>query len=247
MFSKEITTSDVFVDMPASSQLLYFHLGMEADDDGFLGNARMLSRAYGTNPDDLKLLEAKGFIISFPTGVTVIKDWKVNNQIRKDRYKPTIYTEEKERLIVDTTGSYQLGNQMATKPQPNDNQAGDKMETQDRLGKDRLGKDRLVEVRDIYDYYEQNGFGSISSKTITDFQYWIEDFMKIGATQEDAIEIIIYALGIAIDNNVRKYNYVNSILKDWEKKLFKKVTQIQAEDVKYNKSEKVTTNSSVNF
>lgn len=76
MFSKEITTSDIFVDMPATAQLLYFHLGMEADDDGFLGNARMLSRAYGSNTDDLKLLIAKGFLIAFPSGVTVIKDWE---------------------------------------------------------------------------------------------------------------------------------------------------------------------------
>lgn len=137
MFSKEITTSDAFVDMPLSTQLLYFHLGMEADDEGFLGNAKMLSRAYGTNHDDLKLLEAKGFVIAFPNGVTVIKDWEVNNKIRKDRRKPTIYIEEKKLLNVDSKGSYQLENNLSTKCQPNDNQ----MSAQVRLGKDRLGKD----------------------------------------------------------------------------------------------------------
>ena len=137
MFSKEITTSDIFVDMPISSQLLYFQLGMEADDEGFLGNAKMLSRAYGTNNDDLLLLEAKGFVIIFPNGVTVIKDFHINNKIRKDRRKPTIYTEEKKLLNLDTKGSYQLQNNMSTICQPNDNQ----MSAQDRLGKDRLGKD----------------------------------------------------------------------------------------------------------
>lgn len=137
MFSKEITSSDDFVDMPASSRLLYYDLGMEADDEGFIGNARMLSRAYGASNDDLKLLVSKGFILMFPSGVTVVKDWNLNNRIRKDRLKPTIYTNEKSSLILDTKGSYLLGNQMSTIAQPSGNQ----MSAQDRIGKDRLGKD----------------------------------------------------------------------------------------------------------
>ncbi|QGN60307.1 MULTISPECIES: conserved phage C-terminal domain-containing protein [Leuconostoc] len=136
MFSKEITTSDTFVDMPMSSQLLYFHLGMEADDEGFIGNAKMLSRAYGANSDDLALLKAKGFIIMFENGVSVVKDWNLNNKIRKDRMKPTIYRSEKSLLNVDIDGSYFIDNQMATISQPDVNQ----MSAQDRLGKDRLGK-----------------------------------------------------------------------------------------------------------
>lgn len=147
MFSKEVTTSDLFVDMPSSSQLLYFHLGMEADDEGFIGNAKMLSRAYGSNNDDLKLLEAKGFIIAFPNGVTVVKDWNLNNKIRKDRQKPTIYTEEKMLLSLDSKGSYLLGNQVSTIPQPNDNQ----MSAQDRIGKVRLGKDSIGKNNNMSD------------------------------------------------------------------------------------------------
>ena len=141
MFSKEVTTSDLFVDMPSSSQLLYFHLGMEADDEGFIGNAKMLSRAYGTNNDDLKLLEAKGFIIVFKSGVTVVKDWNLNNKIRKDRQKPTIYTEEKKLLTLDSKGSYLFGNQVSTISQPNDNQ----MSAQYRVGKESLGEESLGE------------------------------------------------------------------------------------------------------
>lgn len=152
MFSKEVTTSDLFVDMPSSSQLLYFHLGMEADDEGFIGNAKMLSRAYGSNNDDLKLLEAKGFIIAFPSGVTVVKDWNLNNKIRKDRQKPTIYTEEKILLSLDSKGSYLLGNQVSTIPQPNDNQ----MSAQDRIGEVRLGKDSIG--KDSIDAPQPNAF-----------------------------------------------------------------------------------------
>lgn len=147
MFSKEITTSDLFVEMPSSSRLLYFDLGMEADDEGFIGNARMLSRAYGASSDDLKLLATKGFIIMFQNGVTVVKDWNLNNKLRKDRIKPTIYTEEKSMLTVDITGSYQLGNQMPTICQPDVNQ----MSAQDRLGKDRLGKDSIDNMSDKSD------------------------------------------------------------------------------------------------
>ena len=149
MFSKEITTSDLFVEMPSSSRLLYFDLGMEADDEGFIGNARMLSRAYGASSDDLKLLATKGFIIMFQNGVTVVKDWNLNNKLRKDRIKPTIYTEEKSMLTVDITGSYQLGNQMPTICQPYVNQ----MSAQDRLGKDRLGKDSIDNMSDKSDYH----------------------------------------------------------------------------------------------
>ncbi|EPX17097.1 DNA replication protein [Streptococcus agalactiae LDS 623] len=153
MFSKDITSSDIFVDMPASTRLLYYDLGMEADDDGFVGNAKMLSRAYGASNDDIKLLQAKGFIVVFESGVTVIKDWKINNQIRKDRYKPTIYQTEKNMLSTDSTGSYVLGNQMATKWQPNGNQMatkwqpnGNQMATQYSIGKERLGKESIYIV-----------------------------------------------------------------------------------------------------
>lgn len=137
MFSKDITTSDIFVDMPMSSQLLYFHLGMEADDEGFIGNAKMLSRAYGSNNDDLTLLKAKGFIIMFDSGVSVVKDWNLNNRIRKDRIKETIYRSEKSLLTVDSLGVYQIDNQMTTSCQPIDNQMSAQY---------RLGKVRLVEV-----------------------------------------------------------------------------------------------------
>lgn len=165
MFSKDITTSDIFVDMPSSSQLLYFHLGMEADDEGFLGNAKMLSRAYGMNNDDLKLLEAKGFIITFPTGVTVIKDWKINNQIRKDRQKPTIYQQEKKLLTVDFNGSYLIGNQLATIQQPSDNQTGVSSATEVSIGKESLvkeSKEYIVEQDFIFpDYLTEKSIESI--------------------------------------------------------------------------------------
>ena len=106
MFSKDIVRSGAFLDMPVSSQLLYFHLGMEADDDGFIGNHKMVVRVAGGNEDDLKVLLSKRFILSFKSGIIVIKHWKMNNYIQKDRYTPTRYLDEKNGLIIKENGAY---------------------------------------------------------------------------------------------------------------------------------------------
>jgi hypothetical protein len=98
MFAKTIIDSDAFLDMPLSSQALYFHLSMRADDDGFLNNAKKIQRTIGSADDDLKILFAKNFLIPFESGVCVIKHWLIHNMIQKDRYKATMYSEEKENL-----------------------------------------------------------------------------------------------------------------------------------------------------
>lgn len=130
MFAKTITESDAFLDMPMSSQCLYFHLGMVADDDGFVNSPKKIQRMIGASEDDLKLLIAKRFLLPFDSGVVVIKHWKMNNFIRNDRYKATVYQEEKALLTTNENGSYSLGI-------PNDNQRY----TQVRLGKVSIGKD----------------------------------------------------------------------------------------------------------
>ena len=108
MFSDEITTSDAFLDMPTESQLLYFHLGMQADDDGFIANTKMIQRVIGASDDSLKLLFHKKFLIPFETGVCVVKHWRINNQIRKDRYTETKYTNEKSSLFIRENGAYSM-------------------------------------------------------------------------------------------------------------------------------------------
>ena len=98
MFSLKIVDSDLFLDMPLSSQCLYFHLSMRADDDGFVNNPKKIIKIIGANEDDLKILIAKGFVIVFEQGIIVITHWKINNFIRKDRYKPTLYENEVQSL-----------------------------------------------------------------------------------------------------------------------------------------------------
>ena len=93
MFAKSIIRTDQFLDMPQSAQNLYFHLGVEADDDGFV-TPKVVMRMLGSTDDDLRLLVGKKFVIPFEGGVLVITHWRIHNEIRQDRYKPTIYQEE---------------------------------------------------------------------------------------------------------------------------------------------------------
>lgn len=113
MFSDEITSTDAFLDMPSSSQLLYFQLGMSADDDGFIANPKMIMRVVGASTDDLKLLIAKKFILQFESGVCVVKHWRINNQIRKDIYKETKYISEKQGLFIKENGAYSFNSENA--------------------------------------------------------------------------------------------------------------------------------------
>ena len=106
MFAKTIIDSDAFIEMPLSSQALYFHLAMRADDDGFVNNPRRISNDVGASADDLKLLIAKRFVLSFENGVIVIKHWKMHNYIQKDRYTPTVYTKEMALLTVGKNKAY---------------------------------------------------------------------------------------------------------------------------------------------
>ena len=114
MFSLQVTDTDKFLDMSASAQALYFHLGMHGDDDGFVGSPRKIARTAGCNDDDLRLLAAKGYIIPFESGVVVITDWNINNTLKNDRYHPTLYSTEKSRLTTDNAGRLTLGNSQET-------------------------------------------------------------------------------------------------------------------------------------
>ncbi len=141
MFAKTIIDSDAFLDMPLSTQALYFHLSMRADDEGFVNNPKKIARMIGADDDSLKLLIMKNFIIPFESGIVVIKHWKIHNYIRSDRFKDTSYQEEKSQLEVAKNGEYAICQPLGI---PDVNRNGYQMDTQDRLGKDRLGKDRLI-------------------------------------------------------------------------------------------------------
>ena len=136
MFSKTIIDSDAFLDMPLSTQALYFHLSMRADDEGFVNNPKKIQRMIGASTDDFKVLLAKNFIITFDSGVLVIKHWKIHNYIRGDRINETNYQEEKAMLELKDNGAYTLC-------QPLDGQMSDICQADVSIGKVRLGKDSI--------------------------------------------------------------------------------------------------------
>ena len=135
MLSLSIVDTDAFSDMPMSSQVLYFHLLMRADDEGFIGNHKKIMRMIGSQEDDLKVLTTKRFILSFESGVVVIKHWLIHNTIRMDRFKETTYKKEKKLLKFNEFNAY------TESWQPNGNQ----METQVKLSKVKLSKVKLRE------------------------------------------------------------------------------------------------------
>ena len=110
MFDKSVIGTDDFIEMPDSSQNLYFHLSMSADDDGFVDSWKSIMRMTGKKEDDFKILVAKKFVLPFETGVIVIRHWKINNYLRKDRHSETKYTKELKMLSEEENGTYNLEN-----------------------------------------------------------------------------------------------------------------------------------------
>lgn len=141
MFSVDIVCTDKFLEMPASSQALYLQLGMKADDDGFVSAPKQITRMTNASEDDFRILVSKGYIIPFDSGIIVIKDWKVNNYLRRDRYTETRHLKEKSALeIVDDV--YVISDKLNSVSVsgvpdgiPDGNRAVSQVDTQIRIGK----------------------------------------------------------------------------------------------------------------
>lgn len=180
MFAKTIVTSDAFLDMPASARCLYFLLAMVADDDGFVNAPRSVMRQTGATEDDMKLLITKRFVLTFKSGIVVIKHWCIHNTIQKDRYKETKYLEEKSQLVLDKKEGY---TEAVSEVYPECIQSGYKPDTQVRLGEVKLGEASVGEViEDVPDINVghkspktvRHKYGSYKNVLLTD-----EDFDKL--------------------------------------------------------------------
>ena len=193
MFAKTIIDSDAFLDMPLSSQALYFHLSMRADDEGFINNPKKIKRMIGASDDDLKLLIIKNFVIPFETGVVVIKHWRIHNYIRSDRLTKTVYKEEREQLEVKENGAYTV---MSDTCQSNVSQVTDKC--QHRLGKDSIGKvsigkdsigEYCSEPQDVSEPLAQTPVlilndGTEWRPTVTDYEEWCRVYPNVDVYRE---------------------------------------------------------------
>lgn len=168
MFSLDVVDTDKFLEMSQTAQCLYYHLGMRADDDGFISSPNKIVRMLGCNVGDLQELIQNGYVLKMESGIVVIKHWKVHNSIKSDRYNPTIHVEEKEKLSC-SNNVYELESE--------ENKSGDTMETcwsqdGDNLdakriqdGKDAEPQDRLGKERKEY-LVEQDSTGGVFTEII---------------------------------------------------------------------------------
>lgn len=193
MFSLQIVDTDAFLDMPLSTQALYFHLTMRADDEGFVNNPKKILRLVGCQEDDLKILLAKKFILSFESGIVVIKHWLIHNTIRMDRFNQTVYTEERKLLDIKENKSYTLNKGLATSWQPNGNQ----LATQVKLSKVKLSNN--IQSSSNEDNYKQileywnKGQVIIHSKVSDNCKKSIDKWLKEFTLEELKTAIRSYA------------------------------------------------------
>lgn len=219
MFAKTIIDSDAFLEMPTTSQLLYFHLAMRADDDGFVNKPKSLMRMVGCKDDDLKLLFVKKFLIPFESGVVVIKHWKIHNYIRKDTYTETKYKEEKSTLELDENSAYRLIDAGMTQIR---DESVTSPSTQDRLGKERvrieLGEDSIEDVPDInvgnkHPKAVRHKYGMYEQVLLTD-----EDYEKLKEEFPHDYSERITRLDEYIASTGKKYKNHLATIRSWARK-----------------------------
>ncbi len=218
MFDKTIADSDDFLDMPLTTQALYFHLNIRADDDGFIDNCNSIMRIIGAKEDDFKLLIAKRYLIPFESKVCVVRHWLIHNTIRKDRYNPTIHLDEKRQLIVNEK-VYSLkddeytGNHLATNWQPSiDKNSIDKISIEES-SKELLNIDRSSNIDEldskcleVCEILEKEFGRTITPLELEKIKMW-----------EYPVDIIKLAIAEGVTNGVFYIKYIDRIIYNWHK------------------------------
>ncbi|MFT5872792.1 MAG: hypothetical protein ACI8WT_001729 [Clostridium sp.] len=236
MFSLKIIDTDLFLDMPASSQLLYFQLSMRADDDGFVSSPQKIIKIVNCSNDDLKILIAKSFIIPFESGVCVIKHWKIHNYIQKDRYQETLYGREKSSL-EENNGTYKLMDTECIQNVPD-------VDTQVRLDKVRLDKVRGDKVKKtfssdsdeyrlanfLWSYIKNNNKEAKEPK----LEIWSKGFDLIIRVDKRKVEDI---KKVIIFSQQNEFWYKNILSPDKLRKHYEKLI-LQMKEPKYAKNKK---------
>ena len=210
MFAKTIIDSDAFLEMPSTSQLLYFHLSIRADDEGFINKPKTIMRMIGAKDDDMNVLIARKFIIPFESGVVVIKHWRIHNYLQNDRLVETKYKDEKEMLELDENKAYRIKKVECI-------QNTGEVYTQVRLGKVSIGKVSLdqdrkessenVEMK-IFQQVEQEFKRPLSSNEIDKISYWVD--LK-------GERYFYHALREASMYGKLSVSYIDKILLNWDK------------------------------
>lgn len=247
MFSRKITDTDKFIEMPATTQNLYFHLNMNADDEGFVDRVSIIQRMIGANGDDLKLLIAKGFIIPFESGVVVIRHWRIHNYIQADRFQATIYQNEKSQIEYDDTKTANI------KPLEQCVQDVYKLDTQVRLGKDSLDKERLEldKVNNHNNTVPVENKKSLS-KIFKDSEIKLNErhlqmIYEYIALDHFTVPMIQYAVERTEDAGSTSFNYLNKILKNWKEKGYTTLEEVKESDRIFEEKKKDQNNRPKDF
>ena len=243
MLSKKITDTDNFIDMPLGAQALYFHLNVNADDEGFIDKVKVIRRTIGASEDDLKILIAKGYLIPFESGVVVIRHWRIHNYIQSDRFQPTVHQFEKEQLVYDKTKTAHIRSEVDTKCIQNVTE----VDTQYRLGKDRLDKDRLeIEVeavegsykskptqfQEFLKIYEENKLSPVQLPPLL-----LEEIQKDLSENLFSIELFKCAVLDATSQGIFNYKYIRAILDGYRKRGLTTAEEVKQEQLAKEKNE----------
>lgn len=217
MFDKTIADSDDFLDMPLTTQALYFHLNIRADDDGFIDNCNSIMRIIGAKEDDFKLLIAKRYLIPFESKVCVVRHWLIHNTIRKDRYNPTIHLDEKRQLTVNEK-VYSLkddeytGNHLATNWQPS-------------IEENSIDKISIEESSKELPNIDRGNINELDSKCLKVCEILEKEFgrtitpleLEKIKTWDYPLEIIKLAIAESVTNGVFYIKYIDKIIFNWKK------------------------------
>ncbi len=231
MFSLSVIDSDDFTSMPATTQLLYFHLAMRADDDGFVNKPRQIMSFVGAKDDDMKVLISKQYVIPFDNGIIVIRHWRLHNCIQRDRYKPTAYQNEYRQLVEDGH-VYKLETDCI--------QIGNGTETQNRLDKNRLDKIRIEEDR-IDDDMTPTGDPLImfaADNLIGMNADLAEELVSYRGQMTD--DMIRWAINHALSHGSRNFAYVRTVLNGIVERGFKTLAEVKAAEEERNKRQQET-------
>lgn len=216
MFNVDIVGSDAFLDLPHTAQALYFQLGMRADDDGFVGNPKTIQRIAGTKASDLELLVKKRFLLQFPSGVVVIKHWKINNDIKKDRYSPTVYTDEFQMLYTKENKAYTERSTNVSNLDTERGQNVSTLDTQYSIDKNSKDKDSIVLCKHAHGFF--------SNVFLTD-----EEMQKL-SSEIPNLDDYIERLSNYLANNKKEYKSHCATIRNWYRRDVEKTAPITNND-----------------
>ena len=217
MFSLSVVDTDKFLEMPISARLLYYELGMRADDDGFVGNWKKILLFTGLKNDDLKILISKQFVIPFESGVIVIRHWRMNNYLQNDRTKPTIYQDELKQLGLDENNVYTMYTNCIRSIDKNS------------IEENSIDKKRFIppSLEDVTKYINENNYTNVDPNNFYDY------FTKTNWIDSNGKKVKSWKGKIVTWNNYKK-KQDNISLPDWFDK------DIEAKDTSLEEQEEIT-------